>query len=131
MGVPRSVRRRYRLAALDAVPRRVHNRTLLPRVIGRDPRRVILPDEAVVLGLPARLVEEGIQVNRLARYHLVWALVLLVITLVVAIVAGVHWFKQGRPPVWHFWAEQMIVVAGAYRFWYHAQAFNKARKQHA
>lgn len=69
--------------------------------------------------------------NKLARYHLVWSIILLVVTGVVLGFAVTSWFKQGRPAIWHFWAEQMIVVAGAYRFWYHLQAFNKARKQHA
>jgi drug/metabolite transporter superfamily protein YnfA len=64
----------------------------------------------------------------LARYHLIWSIVLLAVTGIVFGFALAQWLKQGRPPIWHFWAEQMIVVAGAYRAWYHIKAFNAARK---
>lgn len=64
----------------------------------------------------------------IARYHLLWAIALLVVTGVVLGFAATQWFKQGRPPIHHFWAEQMIVVAGAYSAWMHIKAFNKARK---
>jgi hypothetical protein len=63
-----------------------------------------------------------------ARYHLVWALVLLVTSGAVAVIAATQWLQQGRPPVYHFWAQQMIVVVGAYHAWYHTKAFNKERK---
>ena len=66
--------------------------------------------------------------NKLARYHLVWAIILSAITLTVLGFAVVQWFKQGHPPVYKFWAEQMIVVAGAYSAWARIKAFNKARK---
>lgn len=64
----------------------------------------------------------------LARYHLSFAIGLGLVTLMEAIIAVHAWFVQGRPPITHFWAEQMIVVAGSYLTWAHAKAFNKARK---
>lgn len=67
--------------------------------------------------------------NRLARYHIIWAHALAVITGVVAGCAIAQWLNEGHPPITRFWAVQMIVVAGAYRFWYHIQAFRKANKQ--
>ena len=64
----------------------------------------------------------------LARYHLAWALALAVITGIVFGYALVHWLRSGRPPVYTFWAAQMLVVCGAYRCWYHVKAFSRARK---
>lgn len=66
--------------------------------------------------------------NALARYHLVWALVLSTITSVVLGVTLYHWFRLGRPPIYHFWAQQMIVMAGVYCTWARVKAFNAARR---
>jgi len=67
-------------------------------------------------------------VKPLARYHLAWALVLLVVTGIVFGYTLTDWLKQGRPPIYHFWAQQMLIVAGAYSAWARIKAFNNSRK---
>jgi uncharacterized membrane protein YfcA len=67
--------------------------------------------------------------TKLARYHLVWTLVLIVVTGIVFGYAAGDWWKHGRPPIFHYWFQQLVVVCGAYRIQYHARAFNSARKK--
>jgi len=67
--------------------------------------------------------------NKLARYHLIWGIALLVVTLTSAIIAVHAWFVQGRPPVYKFWGEQMIIVAGAYLTWARVKAFRATWKK--
>jgi hypothetical protein len=67
-------------------------------------------------------------VSRLARYHLVAALVMLAVTITVFVIAVRQWLHEGRPPIVSMWPEQALVACGAYRFVYHIKAFNKARK---
>jgi hypothetical protein len=62
----------------------------------------------------------------LARYHMVWAFALAAVTGLVFGNAVSDWWKHGQPPIYHYWFQQLIVVCGAYRAWYHFSAARKA-----
>ena len=64
--------------------------------------------------------------NPRARYNLIWAIALAIATITSCVIAVHAWFAQGRPPVYKFWGEQMIIVCGAYLTWARIKAVRAA-----